>query len=150
MTATNKESMNKPSTLIDKCEKNEVVQLREANVEDAKVLHKLICKSTKTQLIITVQQLEADLRKIDTNGLETNTSFIRCLLAESGNNIIGYLMFYYYYTPWIGHSLYVADVFVKPDFRKQGKYSSFRSFFTIYLALNIFTNFIHRSCDPFV
>ena len=41
-------------------------------------------------------------------------------VAESNNSIIGFALYYVSYSTWKGKSLYLEDLFVLPEFRKEG------------------------------
>jgi len=44
-----------------------------------------------------------------------------CLVAESDNGeIIGFAIFFFAYFTWVGKSLYLDDIYIKPDFRNKG------------------------------
>ena len=41
-------------------------------------------------------------------------------VAESNNSIIGFALYYVSYSTWKGKSLYLEDLFVLPEYRKEG------------------------------
>ncbi len=61
---------------------------------------------------ITVEQLEKD-------GFG-ECSFFRCFVAEDGNEIVGMALYYYRYSTWKGKTIYLEDLVVKQDRRRQG------------------------------
>ncbi len=47
--------------------------------------------------------------------------FFNCYVAEiSDKRIIGYVSYFYCYYTWIGKSMYMDDLYVKPDYRSNG------------------------------
>ncbi len=47
--------------------------------------------------------------------------FFNCFVAvTSDNKIVGYVTYFFSYYTWIGKSLYMDDLYVKPEFRKNG------------------------------
>lgn len=59
---------------------------------------------------------EARLRE---DGFGPNPLY-RCYVAESNGKLIGFALYYYRYSTWKGKCLYLEDLYVKPEFRKQG------------------------------
>lgn len=48
-------------------------------------------------------------------------AFFNCFVAETENNqIIGYVTYFFGYYTWIGKSLYMDDLYVKPEYRANG------------------------------
>ncbi|XP_011647225.1 diamine acetyltransferase 2 [Pogonomyrmex barbatus] len=81
------------------------------------------------QAIITLIQELADYEKmpdgpqIDHKTLERDgfgeQPLYFCNVATSDEKIIGYAIFYYVYSTWYGKSMYLEDLYVKPDFRRK-------------------------------
>lgn len=47
--------------------------------------------------------------------------FFNCFVAETNDNqIAGYVTYFFCYYTWIGKSLYMDDLYVKPEFRANG------------------------------
>jgi diamine N-acetyltransferase len=48
--------------------------------------------------------------------------FFNCFVAEDEEEkkIIGYISYFYAYYTWIGKSIYIDDIFLKEQYRKQG------------------------------
>ena len=46
--------------------------------------------------------------------------FFECLIAESGVQPAGFALFFPVYSTWKGRSIHLEDLFVLPEFRKQG------------------------------
>ncbi len=48
-------------------------------------------------------------------------AFFNCFVAETEDNqIIGYVTYFFGYYTWIGKSLYMDDLYVKPEYRANG------------------------------
>ena len=50
--------------------------------------------------------------------------FFHCLVVDDPSpnekRIIGYTLYYFTYSTWDGRNIYMADLYVTPDFRRQG------------------------------
>jgi GNAT superfamily N-acetyltransferase len=46
--------------------------------------------------------------------------YFECLIAESGGTPAGFALFFPVYSTWKGRSIHLEDLFVLPEFRKQG------------------------------
>ncbi|KAG9510374.1 Carboxypeptidase E [Fragariocoptes setiger] len=74
---------------------------------------------------------------VENKGYETNVSILQMIVAEINTNtsangndrnnvdsdvrrIVGYSCFFHHFTPWIGHSIIIADMYVEPEYRRQG------------------------------
>lgn len=59
-----------------------------------------------------------------TNSLEqmhAEKEYFQCFVAETPNNeIVGYTTYFYCYYTWTGKSLYLDDLYIRPDFRGNG------------------------------
>lgn len=53
--------------------------------------------------------------------MKTEKEYFHCFVAETGKSeIIGYATYFYAYFTWTGKSLYMDDLYVKPEFRGRG------------------------------
>ena len=53
--------------------------------------------------------------------MKAERDFFNCFVAVSADNrIIGYVTYFFAYYTWIGKSLYMDDLYVKPEFRGNG------------------------------
>ncbi|XP_035888983.1 diamine acetyltransferase 2 isoform X1 [Phyllostomus discolor] len=76
------------------------------------------------ELADQVKISEEDLRA---DGFGENP-FYYCLVAESlpspgepqGSCLVGYGLYYFIYSTWKGRSIYLEDIYVKPEYRGQG------------------------------
>lgn len=138
--------MNSKGITRDKCKRK--IGVRRADQSDIDQIFKLIRMSSNDTTLITKEDLKIDLFSHDpANSLGdsdhenssrnlskygSNKSIAQMLVAVSypddlnvdadleEPSIVGYVCFYYYYTPWIGHSAKIADIFVEPAYRKKG------------------------------
>ncbi|MGV8136753.1 MAG: GNAT family N-acetyltransferase [Mangrovibacterium sp.] len=53
--------------------------------------------------------------------MRNEKDFFNCFVAETiDNRIVGYVTYFFCYYTWIGKSLYMDDLYVKPEFRTNG------------------------------
>lgn len=87
--------------------------IRESTVEDFPAILSLIkefsiFQKTPEKVTVTLEQMIIDQH------------IFRCYLAETpGKEIIGFVSYYLAYYSWTGRAMYVDDLYVKTDFRKQ-------------------------------
>lgn len=62
------------------------------------------------------------------DGFENNSPLFTCYVAEINNTIIGYAVYYIRYCTWVGKSVFLQDLYVDLNYRKQsaGKKLFFR------------------------
>ncbi|KAM5307653.1 thialysine N-epsilon-acetyltransferase isoform 2-T3 [Glossophaga mutica] len=98
------------------------VQIREAKEEDCGNILRLIRELAEfEELSDQVKISEEDLRA---DGFGENP-FYYCLVAESlpspgetqGSCLVGYGLYYFIYSTWKGRSIYLEDIYVKPEYR---------------------------------
>lgn len=112
--------------------------IREVSEKDVTSLHQLIMDSTKRQSKITEASLSEDLfnlnpiaRKLEEDHINGNIKFdlepvksstpaVKSFVAELQGKLIGYVLYRYHYSPWMGHSVFIVDTFVGPDHRGKG------------------------------
>lgn len=130
-----------PETRVNNAINECVIVAREPDcVEDVDRLHELIVESTDGKTNTTRESLREEFLGLDYSKLtsvkpkdldidfnikafQPNRPIARAILAElpDTHEIVGYLIFHYYFTPWIGHSACVDYVYVVPSYRKQGE-----------------------------
>jgi len=53
--------------------------------------------------------------------MRNEQDFFKCILAEDQHgNVMGMALYFFAYYTWVGKSLYLDDLYVKPQFRKNG------------------------------
>lgn len=90
-----------------------MLKIRQANLNDVPVLHSLIREMAEYErlpLSITGQTLATD-------GFGPHARF-RALMAEFGNHPAGYAFFFNSYSTFQGRALFLEDLFVRPEYRK--------------------------------
>lgn len=111
------------------------VIIREPSTKDVRSLHQLVLDSTDRQSKITEASLYEDLfntnlktgnleKKCDDKSVEfdlelvkSDTPPIKAFVAEFQDELIGYILYRYHYSPWVGHSVFIVDTFVAPNCR---------------------------------
>lgn len=89
------------------------MRIRKGNINDHKALLemiKLLAEYEKASKEVTVnlqQMLE-------------ETNYFNFLVAEKNSEIVGIALYYHIYSTWKGKSLYLEDLIVREDYRKQG------------------------------
>lgn len=112
------------------------IRIRKANASDALPLHKSIVKSTNGTSKLTQDQLAScltnpdkvrkqlcrqqagslKLAKLDIDLVFSNSPVAQAYIAEElagqTSNIVGHLVFHYFYSPWTKRSIYLDSVYV--------------------------------------
>ena len=92
--------------------------IRPANPDDCGTILSLIRE------LAVYEKMEAEV--VATSELIRDSLFgdrpdAECLLAEVENNIVGFALYFFNYSTFLGRrGLYLEDLFVQPEFRKQG------------------------------
>ncbi len=89
------------------------LEIRKANPSDFKKVHELIVEfatfiKTPEKVLITPDQMTED------------QDIFNCLVATSGNEIIGFATYFFSYYSWTGKAIYLDDLYVKNDYRGKG------------------------------
>ncbi len=93
------------------------MNLRRANPNDSNAIHSLIVElaiyeKEPDAVINTPEQLQKDLFEHQ-----------RChafVVENENQEIIGFALYYFGYSTWKGQTIYLEDLYVKPEFRKLG------------------------------
>ena len=64
-------------------------------------------------------EVELTLTNLQEDGFG-NTKLFNCLVAEQGNEIVGMALYYYRYSTWKGKTIYLEDIVVKQNNRRNG------------------------------
>jgi GNAT superfamily N-acetyltransferase len=91
--------------------------IRPATICDVTLLRTLIRELAEFERELDLCVIEEAALARD--GFGPNPKF-RALIAEWDGQPAGYAFFYDYYSSWAGPALYLEDVFVRPQFRRQG------------------------------
>merc|ERR1712218_527035 len=105
------------------------VPLARQSMEDAKVtirdLKREECRELR-QLIQELAEYEKSLEgpvitveELETDGFGGNPYF-HCKVAEREGKLVGFSLFCFVYYTWVGKSIYLDDLYVKPEARGQG------------------------------
>lgn len=120
------------------------ISIKTADEHDADQLYRMLIRSNRGKADITLADLRLDLKNennldgqletanhwddsfvIDLNMIKPNCSICQALLAFRGEQMIGYIIYHYYYSPWSGRMPFINDIFVEPHFRRNGKLSNY-------------------------
>lgn len=112
------------------------ITFRDPLVEDVKKLHELVVESTGGRTEVTTLSLRQDLFGVGSDlpevsskdkCIEFNINDLKCdkpvaqaILAEVEGELIGYLIFHYFYSPWSGHGFFINDIFIASNYRLKG------------------------------
>jgi GNAT superfamily N-acetyltransferase len=96
-------------------------EIRDASLDDAKTLAALIRELAVYEKLDEVCVVdEAKMR----DAMTSKTAY--ALLAENNGNPVGYAVYYFTFSTFTGMpSLYLEDLYVKPEYRSQGIGTSF-------------------------
>ena len=99
-------------------EVNESMKIRVAKSEDAEVIFALIkelaiYEKAEHEVLTSVAEI------VDT--LFGDNSKTSALIAEEGSKVVGYAVYFYNYSTWLGkNGIYLEDLYVTPEHRKYG------------------------------
>src|ERR1700745_4420932 len=94
-----------------------MLHIRPAKIEDAALLRTMIRELAEYE-----RELEwVTIREVDLarDGFGENPHF-RSLIAEWKGQPAGYVVIFNYFSTWVGRGLFLEDLFVREQFRKQG------------------------------
>jgi diamine N-acetyltransferase len=95
-----------------------VLRIRPADAEDIPLIVQLIRELAEYER--TPEEAVATEEDIRRDGFSANPKF-RVVIAEWGDKAVGFSLFFYNYSTWLGRSgLYLEDLFVRPAFRGKG------------------------------
>ena len=94
-----------------------MLHIRPANINDTALLRTMIRELAEYERELEwVTICEEDLAR---DGFGENPRF-RALIAEWNGQPAGYALFFHYFSTWVGRGLFLEDLFVREQFRKQG------------------------------
>ena len=93
-----------------------MIKIREASLGDEQSIYDLVkalavYEKAPNEVINTPSQIAKDL---------FDYKICYAYVAEKNNSIIAFALYYVSYSTWKGKSLYLEDLFVLPEFRKEG------------------------------
>ena len=95
-----------------------MLSLRQAVSSDVSLILELIHELAEYERAPELAVTAADLLR---DGFETVQPKFRVLIAEWSGRPAGFAFYFFNYSTWQGRpGLYLEDLFVRPDFRKQG------------------------------
>ena len=95
-----------------------MLRIRPADAEDIPLIVQLIRELAEYER--TPEEAVATEEDIRRDGFSANPKF-RVVIAEWGDKAVGFSLFFYNYSTWLGRSgLYLEDLFVRPAFRGKG------------------------------
>lgn len=56
----------------------------------------------------------------NTSQMEKERDYFEFFVAEINNDIVGFALYFYAYYTWVGKSLYLDDIYIKPEYRGKG------------------------------
>ncbi len=96
-------------------------EIREATISDATTLVSLIKELAVYEKLDDICAIDEAMMR---EALHSKTAY--ALLAEDNGIAIGYVVYYYTFSTFMGlPSLYLEDLYVKPEYRSQGIGTSF-------------------------
>ncbi|XP_054431578.1 thialysine N-epsilon-acetyltransferase isoform X3 [Pteronotus mesoamericanus] len=101
------------------------VRIRDAKEEDCGNILKMIRELAEFEKLSDQVKISEEALRADGFG---ENPFYYCLVAESlpspgepqGPCLVGYGLYYFIYSTWKGRSIYLEDIYVKPEYRGQG------------------------------
>ncbi|MGD9328991.1 MAG: GNAT family N-acetyltransferase [Cyclobacteriaceae bacterium] len=90
------------------------IKIEKARTNDFKVIHALICEfsdfqNSRNRVSVTIEMMMEQ------------KDFFNCYVARNSHReIIGYTSYSIIYYSWVGKSLYLDDLYVRPSFRGRG------------------------------
>jgi GNAT superfamily N-acetyltransferase len=94
-----------------------MLSIRSATIYDVPLLRTMIRELAEFEHELDLCVIEeGDLAR---DGFGANPKF-RAMIAEWEGSPAGYAVFFGYYSTWVGSTLYLEDLFVRPQFRGKG------------------------------
>ncbi len=97
-----------------------MISIRKAVKEDSEFIFNMIKELAEYEKCL--DRVQTNPEQIKNDGFNENALF-NCLILEHEGNAVGYALYYYRYSTWMGTSLYLEDLYVQPKKRglKLGK-----------------------------
>lgn len=65
-------------------------------------------------------KVELTVEILENDGFNSPSPAFYCFVAEYENRIVGYAIYYYAYSSWLGKSVFCEDLYVEEPMRKHG------------------------------
>ncbi|XP_076300968.1 thialysine N-epsilon-acetyltransferase-like [Lasioglossum baleicum] len=91
--------------------------IRRAKREDCKAIRNLIQELADFEKMSDGPRI--DHKTLEKDGFDTEHPFFICFVAEINGNVMGYAISYYTYSTWCGKAMYLEDIYVTQEYRKQ-------------------------------
>lgn len=93
------------------------ITIRAAKPQDADVIHRFICQladyeQAADKVTLTSTQLRKELEKIEPG--------FSCFLAELNGESVGFALFFYTFSTWVGKGIHLEDLYVREELRRHG------------------------------
>ncbi|XP_076024901.1 thialysine N-epsilon-acetyltransferase-like [Genypterus blacodes] len=100
-------------------------EIRAAKEDDCKDVSRMIMELAVFEKM--PDQVAISSKELQRDGFCQNPLF-QCLVAEvpeehgskDGHTVVGYSLYFYTYSTWKGPTVYIEDLYVMPDFRRDG------------------------------
>ncbi|KAI4464549.1 diamine n-acetyltransferase [Holotrichia oblita] len=93
------------------------VNIRPAKKEDMAAVFNLIKELADFEKMS--DQVRINEKVLIKDGFESSSPLFTSYVAEIDNTIIGYAIYYIRYCTWVGKSVFLQDLYVDPNYRKQ-------------------------------
>nr|CAI5849096.1 unnamed protein product [Callosobruchus analis] len=95
------------------------VTVRKAKRDDMVQVYKLIKALAEYEKL--EHQVEINDKILQRDGFDSDSPAFTCIVAEiSDGHIVGYALYYYSYSTWVGKSILLEDLYVQPAYRCNG------------------------------
>ncbi|KAL6440770.1 hypothetical protein ACFW04_003311 [Cataglyphis niger] len=88
--------------------------IRKARREDCEAIRMLIQELADYEKMPDGPKI--DYKTLERDGFDGQPLFL-CNVATSNERVIGYTIYYYVYSTWVGKAMYLEDIYVTPEFR---------------------------------
>ncbi|CAG9825533.1 unnamed protein product [Phaedon cochleariae] len=95
------------------------ISVRKARREDMKEVYALLKGLAEFENLL--DQVKIDEHTLERDGFDTDNPLFGCFVAEmSDGPLVGYALYFHSYSTWEGASILLEDIYVHPDYRKNG------------------------------
>ncbi|XP_017889561.2 uncharacterized protein LOC108630659 [Ceratina calcarata] len=94
-----------------------MVIIRKAKREDCKAIRSLIQELADFERMPDGPKINSEV--LEKDGFDTDHPLFICYVAEIDRNVVGYAISYYTYSTWGGKAMYLEDLYVTPNNRRE-------------------------------